>query len=177
MIAKIELAVLDRLKSKGLAAREFRLGDGKTFHGTPSVYCYVENCKFEKHGQSYLAVPNIYLTVLLKNLRAQPTLAEKEKHDFMSAFITAVLAALAGQTLGIVDGNGKPDIKPLRPLSWSNITTEADLRNGEIVSQFIFETGFYVDVVDDEMSTDLTKIAMSYFLKPGDDTADATDEI
>ena len=62
-------------------------------------------------------------------------------------------------------------------MNLQNVTEEDDAKQGLIVFQIEFKTGYMIEAVSDEVITDLLKVGLNYYLKPGDDAVDASDTL
>ncbi|TAN61366.1 hypothetical protein EPN18_06860 [bacterium] len=68
-------------------------------------------------------------------------------------------------------------ITPLQPVSFKNATDEEFASAGLIAFQLVFETGCFIERMNDEQTTALLKMGLDYYLKPGDGVNDGQDVV
>jgi len=163
MLADIETKIAERLEAKLAEPKRVGIDEAHTALSVPSIDVVVGGGGFERIAQKYKITPSIYVIVTFQHLR---DLASRRKGIY--PIIEAIVACLVGQTLGLtIDG--------LVPIRMENITNQEEAEDGKVVFQLEFKTGFIFERMTDEQVTNLLKIGLNYYLKPGDDTADASD--
>jgi hypothetical protein len=167
MLAQIEAAVAARLTLK---VSEPKHVDVEEKHGAlalPAIEVYAAGGPFTRIGQRYKLKPSIFVVVTFQDMRSV-----KDRRAGMYPVLEAVVSALMQQTLGL-------SIDPLTPKEIANITLEEEEDEGRIVFAAEFETGFFIDRIDDDAAAaeDLLEMGFKYYLKPGDDVADAEDVV
>jgi len=163
-IAEVEDAIAKRLKDKGLPVLEVDIRKGAAGLVTPAVYIAIEEGRFEKVSKStFKQKLSVYVYVIFKQLQN-----EKERRRGVYPIVESVIGILLLQDLGL-------KIQEMAPLSFRNVTDEELSAVGLMAYQLIFETSCYVERVSDEQLTDLLKVGLDYYLKPGDEAADAAD--
>jgi hypothetical protein len=99
--------------------------------------------------------------------------SEEDRRRIANPLVFAIIVALAQQSLGL--DLKEPGCEPKR---FADVTDEDDWKNNKIVYLVEFGLGFYFEVPkDDEAAADLIGVAVDYFLEPGNEVADAQDEI
>ncbi|MBI5234737.1 MAG: DUF1834 family protein [Deltaproteobacteria bacterium] len=165
-IAEIEDAIAKRLKDKGLAVLEVDIRKGAVGLVKPAVYISTEEGRFEKVTQStFKQRLSVYVYVIFRHLHN-----EKERRRGVYPIVESVIGILLLQDLGL-------KIQALAPLSFRNVTDEELNAAGLMAYQLVFETSCCVERTNDEALTDLLKVGLEYYLKPGDDVTDATDTV
>ncbi len=165
-MAEIEEAIIGRLKDKGLPVLAVDISKGAEGLTTPAVHIATEEGRFEKTTQNtFKQKLSIHVYVIFRNLRS-----EKERRKGVYPILESIIGILLLQECGL-------KIAPLTPLSFKNVTDEELSGSGFIAYQIVFETARYVERMDDETLTDLLKVGLDYYLKPGDAAADATDVV
>lgn len=165
-ISEIEDAVVKRLKDKGLPVFEVDIRKGAEGLVKPAVYIAVEEGSFEKTSQNtFKQKLSIYVYAIFRHLTG-----EKERRRGIYPIIESIIGLLLLQDFDL-------KIHPLAPRSFRNVTDEDLSGSGLMAYQIVFETSYYVERLDDEQLTDLLKVGLDYYLKPGDETADAADVV
>lgn len=163
-IAQVEDKMLERLKNKGLDVRDFDVQKGTDGLVKPACYVATELGSFKKLSQStFRQIISVSLYLVFRHLKD-----EKERRRGLYPILEGAIGYLTLQTLGL-------DISPLTPKSFRNITDEDTFRAGLIAYQIDFETGYDIVAMSDEQVTELLRIGLNYYLKPGDETPDASD--
>jgi hypothetical protein len=163
-IAQIEDAIVQRLKDKGLQVRDIDVQKGVEGIPQPAVYVATEQGKFERVSNSTLKQTlNIFLYIVFKHLRS-----EKERRRGIYPILEGIIGILTLQDMGL-------QISPLTPRGFKNITDDDTQAAGLVAYQIEFETAYNITKVDDEIVTDLLRVGLNYYLKPGDDVVDASD--
>ncbi|MDP2167983.1 MAG: DUF1834 family protein [Thermodesulfovibrionales bacterium] len=166
MLAKIEQAILDRLKEKKLEVLKFEIKKEPSGYITPSVSVAIEGADFKRVTvQSFKQVVDIFVTVMFKHMGV-----DGERRKGIYPIIQGIVDILTLQKLGL-------QIDPLVPEGFRNVTSEENAQSGYLFFQLRFKTGFIVEPVEDEVAGELLKIGLDYYLKPGDDIKDASDEV
>lgn len=166
MLADIELKTIERLKDKGLGARDYRVQKGSDSLVNPAVHAAIEAGTLTKVGKiTYRQDVDLYLYITFKSLKK-----EAERREGIYPIIEGAIQLLQLQTLGLA-------IDPLAPVKYGNVTTEEDIKEDKIVFYILFKTHFTVDKVEDEVARDLLRIGLNYYLNPDDDVVDATDVV
>jgi hypothetical protein len=169
MISAIEDAVVVRIQAKldqALAA----LGIQKGTEGIPEpgVYISTEEGAFTKvSSDTFKQEITCYADIVFKHLGSK---GEEQRRKGVYLILEGIVLALLLQKLEL-------EITPIIPKSFRNNTTEEAKSKGLIVYSLTFTTSYHIKRVDDEALEDLLAIGLQYYLKPGDDVADASDQI
>jgi len=163
MLADIETKVAGRLNLKLSEPKRVAVDEAHTALSVPMIDVVVGGGSFERIAQKYKITPSVYIIVTFQNLRGT---ADRRKGIY--PIIEAIIGCLVSQTLGLT-------IDALVPIRMDNITNHEEAEEGKVVFQLEFKTGFIFERMTDEQVTDLLQIGLNYYLKPGDDTADASD--
>jgi hypothetical protein len=167
MLAEIEEAVAARLTLKVPDPKNVEIEEKHGALALPAIEVYAAGGPFTRVGQRYKFQPSVFVVVTFRNMRSV-----KDRRAGMYPVLEAVVSALTQQTLGLA-------IDALVPKEVTNITLEEEEDEGKIVFAAEFQTGFFIDRIDDDAATaeDLLRIGFEYYLKPGDDIADAEDVV
>lgn len=167
MLAQIEAAVAARLTLKVAEPKHVDVEEKHGALALPAIEVYAAGGPFTRIGQRYKLKPSIFVVVTFQDMRSV-----KDRRAGMYPVLEAVVSALMQQTLGL-------SIDPLTPKEIANITLEEEEDEGKIVFAAEFETGFIIDRIDDDAAAaeDLLEMGFKYYLKPGDDVADAEDVV
>jgi hypothetical protein len=169
MLTSIEEAIVARLAEKITVPKNVRIDEAHSelaLH-LPGIDVIVGGGSFAKIAQRYKLNCSVFVIVTFQNLKSV-----KDRRHGTYPILLAVLAYLVKQDFGLaIDG--------LVPKRLDNITEKDAAEAGKIVFQIEFETGFVVDPVNDETvgAEDLLEMGFKYYLKPGDDVADAEDVV
>lgn len=167
MLSEIEKNALARLTSRldGIRAAGVQKGANGMFVN-PAIAAAVLDGEFERSSKSTWK-QKVTLSLLLKFKQLQ---GEEKRREGINPLVEAAVQILLDQKLGL-------KIDPLSPLRFRDVSTEADAEAGEIRYLIQFATSYKIEKQPDEAVTDLLTVAMQYFIKPGDDTADAADTV
>ena len=167
MLAEIEAAAAARLTLKVAEPKNVEIEEKHGALAMTAIEVYTAGGPFAKVGQRYKLTPSVFVVVTFQNMRSV-----KDRRAGMYPVLEAVISALLLQTLGL-------SIDPLVPKEITNITLEEEEDEGKIVFAVEFQTGFIIDKIDDDAAAamDLLRIGFEYYLKPGDDIADAEDVV
>jgi hypothetical protein len=166
MIAEIEDKIIQRLKDKGLQVRDIDEQKGIEGIPQPAVYVATEEGKFERITQStFRQTINIFLYIVFKHLKS-----EKDRRRGIYPILEGIIGILMLQDMGL-------RIEPLVPRGFRNITDDDTARAGMMAYQVEFETSYTIVRMEEEVATDLLRVGLNYYLKPGDDVVDASDTI
>jgi len=163
MLADIETKIAERLNQKLTEPKRVGIDEAHTALSIPTIDVVVGGGSFTRAAQHYKIIASVYVVVTFQNLRGT---ADRRKGIY--TILEAILACLIHHQLGLA-------IDALKPKRMDNITSQEEAREGKVIFQIEFETGFIVELLSDEQVSDLLKIGLNYYLKPGDDTADASD--
>lgn len=165
MFAAIENKSVERLNTKLESVRRVAVDEAHSTNTLklPGVDVIIGNFSFTKVAQHYKVVPQVFVIVTFQNLRSV-----KDRRQGVYPVLQAIIGLLVGNKLGLA-------IDPLKPKRGDNITEEKEAEEGKVIFQLEFETGFIIEAQSDEVLVDLLTIGLNYYLKPGDDTADAQD--
>ncbi len=165
MFADIEKKIQQRIEDKITSIRNVDIQKGvKGALINPAVAVSVEEGTFEARGQkSFKTSTTVYVELEFKNLRS-----EEDRRKGAFPILLAIIQFLMLQDFDLV-------IDPLVPVRWRNVTDEEDFKKATMRVQIIFKTGFTITKTDDEVVTDLLRVGLNYYLKPGDDIKDASD--
>ncbi|MEW6595653.1 MAG: phage protein Gp37 [Thermodesulfobacteriota bacterium] len=167
MLAQIEEAIVGRVKTK-LAAVAGTLAVQRGAEGLPqpAVYVSTEAGRFQAvTQQSFRQELTIFVDVIFSELSS-----EGERRKGVYLILQGIIQTLLLQQLGLA-------IKPIVPTSWRNTTTEEYREQGLIVYSLELATSYVISKLDDEATVDLLTVGLNYYLKPGDDTVDASDTV
>lgn len=167
MITAIEQAVLAKVRAS-FDVRASAIQKGQAgLYAAPTVSVAIFEGTFKPEGRGWRQAVSAVLLVTFKNIRS-----EEDRRKGINPIIQGMVSLLGGQDLGL-------GIKELTPERWKDVTDAEDEQAGEIVYTLQFGTSFLVERVDPEAATatDLLRIGLNYYLKPGDDTVDASDQL
>ncbi|MRR56960.1 MAG: DUF1834 family protein [Deltaproteobacteria bacterium] len=166
MLNEIEDGIVALLTTKLESARKIGVQKGVEGLVQPAVYASAEGGKFEKIGQvkvkHYITV---YVDIVFKSLKHQ-----EARREGINLILEGVVQALMFETLGL-------PIEQLMPKEWRNTTTDEMDELGLIAYSMELGTHFYISKQSTEEVDDLLGLAMGFFLKPGDETADAENDV
>ncbi|MFA7465578.1 MAG: phage protein Gp37 [Syntrophales bacterium] len=169
MLTDIEEKITERLEAKLAEPKIVGIDEAHGALKVPSIDVVVGGGKFEKVSQHYKLNPTVFVVVTFQNLRSV-----KDVRKGVYPILEAIVGLLVRNTLGL-------KIDPLMPRRLDNITEEKEAKEGKIVLQLEFETGFVIPKVSDEELVDLLTVGLNYYLAAPDgsidETADAADEI
>lgn len=160
-IGDIEDAVIQRFEEKGLAAREFAIGDDLRTVATPAVNVALVDGRISKTGGSFFFALTYVATFAFKSLRD-----EKARRRGVYPLLMAALTYVAGRALSL-DGV-ELSMRTIKPGRVRKVVDQ----DGIIAFSAELATGFYFEAVDDEEAEAISAIAMQYFIQPEDDQAD-----
>ena len=163
MLADIETKVADRLNLKLAEPKRVDVDEAHTALAVPAIDVVVGGGSFDRIAQKYKITPSVYVIVTFQHLRST-----SDRRKGIYPIVEAIVACLVGQNLGLT-------IDALVPIRMDNITNQEEAEAGKLVYQLEFRTGFIFERMTDEQIGDLLKVGLNYYLKPGDDTADASD--
>ncbi len=165
-IAEIEDAVLDRLETAGLNVR-LEVKKGLAGIPKPTVHLSVDAGRFEKVSQStYRETIVLSLYVGFRNVKS-----EKDRRRGVYPIVEGIVGILILQTLDL------GGVTPFIPKGFRNVTDSEMDQAGEVAYLLEFETSYPVSRTETESSADLLTTGLNYFLKPGDNVADASDVV
>ena len=166
MVTAIEEAVLDRITSR---IAELKTGanqkDTKQLLTSHAVAVAVLEGTFEKVAGSWRQDVTVSVLVKFKNMNS-----EEARRKGINPLCKGIIGLLIGQKLDL-------DIKELQPKRFRDVTTEEKYNGGVIEYLIEFSTAFYIKKQEEEEVNDLITMSLTYMLKPGDDTADASDTL
>lgn len=165
MLKEIEEAIVARLTEKVAAPKNVRIDEAHSDFALnlPGIDVIIGGGSFTRLAQKYKLNCSVFVIVTFQNLKSV-----KERRHGVYPILTAILTGLTLQDFGL-------KIDALAPKRLDNITEKDEADDGKIVFQLEFETGFIIERMSDEALVDLFTIGLNYYLKPGDDIADATD--
>lgn len=168
MIVDIEKNACTRLAAAGLGVIEIDIGSLPTGLSKPAAHARVTDIRFgasiqNRTKQKVAVVLSVFL--LFSNLKS-----EKDRRHGAYPLVDAIVAHLMGQKLDL-------DIEPLQPLRAWDVTPDEYRAAGMVAYEIDFQTGYTQFAADSDDSANLVTIALSYFLKPGDQVADAEDDV
>jgi hypothetical protein len=166
MLTEIEQKIVERLNLKLAGVSRIAVDEAHSPHSLnlPGVDVIIGGGSFSTVAQKYKIKPTVYVVVTFQNFRSV-----EERRKGVYPILLSIIALLIGNNFGLkIDG--------LAPIRLDNITEKEEADDGKIVFQLEFETSFFIESLSDEI-TDLLTIGLSYYLKPGDETADAADEV
>ena len=170
MLAEIETAVLERLKSKlQEPLRASSIGNtSKPGHSIrlEEILVGIESGTAKPVSQTTLELSvNVYVTLSFKNLQS-----EESRRKGVYPLLLAAIGYLHENDLDI-------KIDTLKFKNFHNTTTEEQAGIGLIYETLLFTTRFHVSKIDEESADDLVKLALSYYLEPDDGKVDLEGEV
>jgi len=165
MLTDIEEKIAERLNAKLSEPKVVGIDEPHGALRVPAIDVIVGGGGFKRVSQHYEINPNVFVVVTFQNLRSV-----QDRRKGVYPILEAIVALLVGNKLGL-------KIDPLIPKRLDNITEEKEAKEGKIVFQLEFETGFVIPKLSDEEAVDLLEVGLNYYLTPGDETADAADEV
>lgn len=170
MLTDIEEKIVERLNQKLTGANKIKIDQAHSelSLNVPTVDVIVGGGSFSRSTMSQFKItPQVFVIVTFQNLRS---VADRRKGVY--PILQAIVLLLMGQKFGL-------KIDALVPKRLDNITEEKEAKEGKIVFQIEFETGFILTAQSDEEVTDLLTIGLNYYLQdPTDDAVvDATDVV
>ena len=167
MLTAIEQATIARLVDKIPALKSAGVQkDSKQLLRDVSLAVAVLDGKFGKLGQSCFR-NECTVSVLLKFKNMQ---SEEARRKGINPLVMAAVLYLLNQKLGLAIG-------ALQPVRFRDVTTEEKYDAGVIEYLLEFSTWFDIRQLEEEALGELVTKAIDYLLKPGDDTADASDTL
>lgn len=165
MLKEIEEAVAARLAEKITEPKNVRIDEAHSDDtlSLPGIEIIVTGGAFKKVAQKYELTCSVFVIVTFQNLSSV-----KERRHGVYPILEAIWVCLVLQKCGLA-------IDALVPKRLDNVTEPEEAEEGKVVFQLQFETGFTMERMSDAEVTDLLRVGMNYYLKPGDDVADATD--
>jgi phage gp37-like protein len=168
MISQIEDAIVTRItKQLGDALGKVAVQKGVEGIPKPAVYVSAESGRFSKTAISkYEHQLALYVDIVFSYRGAGD--AERRKGIYL--ILAGVLQSLTNQALGL-------KIRPIEPKNWRNSTIEEFQKQGLLVFSLELATAYPLPITGEaeESAADLLAVGMNYYLKPGDDFADAVD--
>lgn len=167
MLKEIEEAVVARLQEKIATPKNVRIDEAHSDFtlNLPSIEVIIGGGSFTRVAQNYKLKCSVFVIVTFQNLKSV-----KDRRHGVYPILEAVQVCLILQSFGLkIDG--------LTPKRLDNITEKDEAEEGKVVFQLEFETGFNIEKMSDEVLADLLSIGLNYYLKPGDDVADASDVV
>ncbi|MCL2689065.1 MAG: DUF1834 family protein [Chitinispirillia bacterium] len=156
MLAKIEKAVLDHLKTNWKDVSEFDLGKSfSNLRSYPAVAVTIENIGFQKEVKGvstpgYILEPTVSVYVVFKAL--QPEF----RREGIYPMVELAAALLAGRTLGL-------DIEPLEPAGQiSELFSQEIAQQGCVAFRINVKTAFELAIQDDSEMTALLETFNTY---------------
>ncbi|NVO00757.1 MAG: hypothetical protein HXX17_15685 [Geobacteraceae bacterium] len=95
---------------------------------------------------------------------------EEARREGINPLVQGIRRKLARQRLNL-------DITDILPRGWEDVTTEELWEQNKIVYNVEFATSFTWSISEDGETPDLLGVGIEYFLQPGDDIADAEDDL
>jgi hypothetical protein len=165
----IEETIVTRVQSKLSAAAGF-VAAQRGIEGIPqpAVYVSIEEGSFRKiTSTTWEQAVTCFVDIVFSNLQN-----EAQRRKGIYAILEGVVQCLLMQKLGL-------DIAPLAPKSFRNITSAEHASKGLIVYEMEFNTSCNISKLDEEETTDLLEIGLSYYLQDptDDDIPDAADTV
>ena len=165
---ELEQEAVDALVATGLSGiPAINIGVGVPTDRTirPWVRVLITDVKFRKlTANKYKAVLVLSVGLEIQNLKD-----DGERRKAAYPVISGIIELLSNSRLGI-------DIDPLVPVRASDTTPyDIEASTGTLRYQIDFTTGMQITIPEIDAGN-LLKLSVDYFLRPGDDIADATDE-
>jgi hypothetical protein len=172
IIGDIESAIEARLKTGGLAVNAFSVTEEPETIDTPAAniafvggQCSrLTNTTFKVDGAKFQVI------VMVQDLRS-----EKARRLAVYPLVMSVIGLLAGKRLSVLDGE-TPRVIEARPLTPGRIAKVYESAT-RMAFSIEFTTSFTITAMDDDEAAMMMTVAIDYFLKAGDDVADARDEV
>lgn len=181
MFIQVEAALIQAVKDSPLgkelrtvgAYSDINAGDFSMFvAGFPGVYIALTGAEFRPITQSTVRVDASYMVLAGSRHLGSQTIARTGEGTGAYVALQALIELLYGSKLGL---DGISSLQPGRLYYKGNTDL---LKSGVALYAIEFATSWEQTVVDDEADAPmLTKIGIEYFLKPGDEVADASDEL
>jgi hypothetical protein len=165
MLTDIEQGALDRITTRidGIRISGIKK-DAAGMFVNPSVAAACLDGEMEKITQvTYRQKVTLSVLLIFKDLQG-----EDKRRKGINPLLLGIIQILLLQDLGLA-------IKPLVPLRFRDITTTNDYTEGKVRYLLQFATSYTITSQSDEEVDDLLRVGFNYYLKPGDDTADASD--
>lgn len=161
----IEAAVLEEITSRLEGVRAWAVQkDAAGLYQGPTASVAIFEGTFEKVTQAawkQKVTVNVLLT--FKHERG-----EEERRRGINPLVQGVVQTLMLRDLGLA-------MEPLKPVRFREVTESEDHEARKIVYLIEFATSFVITRQSDEEVTDLLRIGLDYYLKPGDGARDASD--
>ncbi len=168
MLADIESGIVNLLEHAGLGLKKVEVRSKGTPIAKPAGHVACNGGKFKKK------TPNVWgcETTISVLIMFENFANEDKRRAGMNIILEGIVLKLAGNKLGL-------DIKPLLPVSWSDVTDEALVAEGLLLFELVFSTEFDLKSPESEDEYDLLTIGLSYYLQdPADDhIVDASDMV
>ena len=163
-IAEIEDAIIARLQENGIDPR-MEVGEEPAGNPVSRIKVFTDFGRLEKISQdTYKQVLTVSLSLVFRNI------AGRRRRLVLYPILEGIIGILLLQDLGL-------SISPLIPRSFRNVTTEEGRQAGELAYLIEVDTSYTVTKMTGEEAVDLLSAGLNYFLKPGDDAADAFDNV
>ncbi len=164
-IAEIEDAIISRLQAQGIDLR-MEIKEGAAGIPINRIEVFTNAGRLDKISQNtFKQTVTVSLLLFFRNIRT-----EKDRRRGLYPILEGIIGILLLQTLEL-------SISPVLPKAFRNVTTEEDRTAGELVYLVELETSYTITKTSDEQVTDLLLMGLNYFLKPGDDVSDASDNV
>lgn len=165
MLISICEKILGRLKDKELRVRAFAVQKGVEVLTPDSVSVSIDAGTFRMIAQKWYCEAVVTVLLGFKNLKD-----EEARRRGVYAIIMSAISMLQFQSLGL-------PIKELEPVRFRNVSTEGDDAESREVFGIEFRTHFAVPVLSEDEMADLLRVGLNYYLRPGDDAVDASDQV
>jgi hypothetical protein len=169
LLTLIEDKIVARLNAKltGVVKVAIDEAHSKLALNLPIVEVLVGGGTFSRIAQTFKISLQVFVILTFQNLRSV-----EDRRKGVYPILESILALLINNKFGL-------KIDALAPKRLDNITEEKEAKEGKLVFQIEFETGFVLTAISDEAIEDLLTIGLNYYLQePADDNvADASDEV
>lgn len=167
MLSEIEQAAIARFTDK--LSRIRKAGgkkDGETFGPAPALDAACLEGAFERLSHtSWKQTVTLSLLLTFANPKS-----EEARRKGANPLVEAIVQLFVGQKLGL-------EITKIAPAGWREVTNEDDYQEGKIRYLMKFATSYTVEELDEEEVEELLGVSLEYLLKPGNDVADAADQV
>lgn len=172
IIDSIQRRLENTMPMDNLDIQDFRVIKNTSFTYTqPGIYVFIDDGTSQPitANDSDRLTPVVNVVVKFKNLKR-----EDERRKGVYPIIEGIIGALERYELTDADGN-LLQVRPLRLLSFRNITLPAEDQAGFILYQIQFKLSYSITKMDDAQATELLTMGISYYLQPDNVTPVVTD--
>jgi hypothetical protein len=159
---ELEEKIIAELKSVGFSAREIDLDEDVAKLIAPAIHCRITQASFKDLTMtSSRANAIVSVHMVVKSLKS-----EKDRRHSIHSLIAGCIGYLSCKKFGL-------EISPLKPRNYTEITNDDMRSTGFIEYRIDFSTSYVSKPVSNAEAMNFLSVGMEYFLKPGDDVAEA----